>query len=308
MTEMPSKLYVPEMSKNAIAVMEKQKYLWPKADGTRETPQEMFWRVASSVAAAEVLWGATNSEPFWRQKFYEAMAELKFIPNTPTLVNAGKERGQLAACFVLPLEDNIPDIYGTLSAAAQIQTSGGGTGFSGARIRSKGSKIGSTGKISDGSNVFLSLFNDSSYKVLRQGAARKGANMWVLPVWHADIEEFIDAKTKDGILSEFNISVGITDAFMDAVQNDAPWALLDPKDMSIVKTVGACYLLNKIIDNAWKNGEPGLLFLDAANRANPTPELGMFEATNPCGEQFLLPWEACTLGHINLAKMYKDSF
>jgi ribonucleoside-diphosphate reductase alpha chain len=242
----------------------------------------------------------------WRHKFYEAMASLKFIPNTPTLVNAGKPNGQLAACFVLPVEDNIPGIYGTLSAAAQIQTSGGGTGFSGARIRCKGSAIGSTGKISDGSNVFLSLFNDSSYKVLRQGAARKGANMWVLPIWHADIEEFIDAKLKDGDLSEFNISVGITDAFMEAVSHDAPWALLDPKDMSVVKTVGAGYLLNKIIENAWKNGEPGLLFLDAANRANPTPALGAFEATNPCGEQWLLPWEACTLGHINLAKMYKD--
>lgn len=300
MTEMPSGLAVPVMSDNALAVMIKQKYLWPRSDGTHETPQEMFWRVADAVSKAE----GDDAIEYWRREFYDVMASLKFIPNTPTLVNAGKSNGQLAACFVLPIDDNIPSIYGTMGAAAQIQTSGGGTGFSGSRIRCRGSKIGSTGKVSDGSNVFLSLFNDSSYKVLRQGAARKGANMWVLPCWHADVEEFIDSKLKDGVLSEFNISVGITDAFMEAVHNDLQWDLIDPKDNSVVKTIGAVYLLNKIIDNAWSNGEPGLLFIDAANRDNPTPELGDFEATNPCGEQWLLPWEACTLGHINLAKMY----
>jgi ribonucleoside-diphosphate reductase alpha chain len=565
--------------------MKKQKYLWPKPDGTTETPAEMFWRVASTVAAAENRFGTVEFVEATAELFYDAMATNKFTPNTPTLVNAGKPNGQLAACFVLPVPDNIPEIYDTLKAQAMIQTSGGGTGFSGARIRCKNSPIGGTGKISDGSMAFLDLYNFSSWRVLRQGAARKGANMWTLPClagetgiktidgivsikdlvgrkpylystdgdgdifvqrakaifangvkriykvifddmsevrctadhrfmlsdgtyveanklkrgdsmmrmyrrieysgndkqyvyisiannshnskvpehraimaavsgasllrntdvhhknkngcdnridnlqivtqaehakihaddsgfieaghkfisdrryleepyktlhlssikhrksdhiitldevkalapqystmkglaralncdrnvfkrfgydyvksllsprrqrvstqatmalnhkvmsvvdtgvdeevyditmdgehhnfalandvfvhncWHADIEEFIDSKLVDGKLSEFNISVGITDAFMKAVENDDPWDLLDPKNMSVVKTVMARYIMDKIIDNAWKNGEPGLLFIDEANRSNPTPHLGKYEATNPC--------------------------
>jgi ribonucleoside-diphosphate reductase alpha chain len=279
---LPSGLPQPSVTPNALAVMKKQKYLWPKDDGSTETPAEMFWRVASAVGAAEAEFGYPELVDVYTNKFYAAMASNEFTPNTPTLVNAGKPDGQLAACFVLPINDNIPEIYDTLKAQAMIQTSGGGTGFSGARIRCKNSKIGGTGKVSDGSVAFLDLYNFSSFRILRQGAARKGANMWVLPVWHADLEEFIDSKLVDGKLSEFNISVGITDSFMDAVGRGLEWNLLDPKDMSIVKTVSAKALMDHIIDNAWKNGEPGLLFIDEANRHNPTPSLGTFEATNPC--------------------------
>lgn len=303
MSKMPVGLFVPEMSDTALKVMKKQKYLWPTETG-QETPQEMFWRVASHVATAERVWNRKD-ELDVAYYFYDAMAQLKFMPNTPTLTNAGMENGQLAACFVLPIPDSIPEIYHTLRATSMIHTSGGGTGFSGARLRCKGSTIGKRGKTSPGSNSFLRIFNNSS-KEITQGAVRHGANMWVLPVWHADIEEFIDIKKTDGEISTFNISVGITDDFMKAVEYDVAWDLRDPKDWSVVKTVGARWLMDKIIDNAWLNGDPGVLFIDTANRDNPTPGLGAFEATNPCGEQWLLPWEACTLGHINLAKMVLD--
>jgi ribonucleoside-diphosphate reductase alpha chain len=263
----------------------------------------MFMRVAKFVAGVEGKWDDDADTDASARQFYDMMASREFMPNTPTLVNSGKPGGQLSACFVLPIEDSTRSIYKTLGDAAAVQTSGGGTGFSGARLRSNGSVVGSTGKKSGGNIPVLKLYNSSSKEFITQGSARRGANMWVLPVWHADIEEFITCKDKDGEIAEFNISVGITDAFMTAVNLNHVWSLLDPKDKRVVKVVQARELFERIVEHAWLSGDPGLVFLDTMNKDNPTPALGDYEATNPCGEQPLLPYEACTLGHLNLGLM-----
>lgn len=297
------KIREPSLHENALKVLKKQLYLWPRADGTQETPGEMFARVAEFVASAEKKWGASDTVVGnWAITFRDIMVDKDFIPNSPCLQNAGREKGQLAACFVLPIDDSIESIYQTLQHTAQIQASGGGTGFSGARLRSKGSPVGKWGKKSDGNIPFIELYNFSSKKVLLQGSARKGANMYVIPVWHADVEEFINLKKDpDSSITQFNISVGATDEFMKAVENDTDWDLIDPH-AGVVKTVRARELFDRIVENAWITGDPGLIFLDRANEDNPTPSIGLYEATNPCGEQPLLPYEACVLGHLNLGQ------
>lgn len=301
----------PRFSPNGIKVLSKQKYLWPLADGTQETPAQLVQRVATFIAKAETKWGTQEDADELANIFYEMMAAGRFIPNSPTLGNAGKEKGQLAACFVLPIDDSIEAIYDTLKLTAIIQASGGGTGFSGARLRPKGSPVGTTGKVSDGNIPFIELYNFSSKRVLLQGSARKGANMWIIPIDHPDIEEFIDLKKDpDSPITQFNISVGMTDAFMRIINGETPteeWHLRDPRDGHIVKTVSASQLFNKIIDNAWAGGDPGLFFINRANRDNPTPQVGKYEATNPCGEQPLLPYEACTLGHLNLGSYFIEN-
>lgn len=300
----------PKFSPNGIKVLTKQKYLWPLPDGTTETPAQLVKRVADNVAKAEQVWGTEQDAKDISTIFYDMMADGRFIPNSPTLNNAGKPDGQLAACFVLPIDDSIESIYDTLKLTARIQASGGGTGFSGGRLRSKGSAVGKTGKTSDGNIPFIELYNFSSKRVLLQGSARKGANMWIIPIDHADVEEFIDLKKDpNSPITQFNISVGMTDAFMKIITGQtkaSDWHLKDPKDGRIVKTVDAFELFNRIVNNAWAGGDPGLFFIDRANRDNPTPQVGKYEATNPCGEQPLLPYEACTLGHLNLSKYYRS--
>jgi ribonucleoside-diphosphate reductase alpha chain len=274
-----SKLIV---SKNGIQVLQRQKYLWPKEDGSIETPDEMFLRVATFVGNNNLNKLDNKDTPEIIDVYYQLMSYGQFIPNTPTLLNAGKPNAQLSACFVLPIDDSIDSIYTTLANTAKIVASGGGVGFSGARLRSKGSPVGKNGKISDGNIPFIKLFNFSSREVLIQGSARKGAHIWVLPVWHPDIEDFIDLK-KDpsNDISQFNISVGITDAFMQAVMSDADWELIDPITNKI-KVVKAMELYNKIIDSAWTTGDPGCIFLDTLNQCNPTPDIGTYEGVNPC--------------------------
>jgi ribonucleoside-diphosphate reductase alpha chain len=280
---MPSDLMTPEISDNGMKVLKKQLYLWPKAGDTQETPKEMFWRVATFVASAEKEFGASDDEvASIARKFYDSMASGKFIPNTPTLVNAGKDKGQLAACFVVAVDDSTEAIYQTMKNAALIQTSGGGVGYSGANLRPRGSSVSTTGKISGGSNTVLKLYNASAEIFITQGSARRGANMWILPVWHLDILEFIDIKKKDGEISNFNISVAITDDFMNAVVTDSQWGLRDPRFKDPITTIKARDLYNKIINAAWFNGEPGCVFIDAMNRDNPTPHVGQYTSTNPC--------------------------
>lgn len=265
-----------------------------------ETPAEMFQRVAACVAAAE----QEYREPVVQtaEAFYQAMADLAFLPNTPTLVNAGRPQGQLAACFVLPVEDSLASIFTTLKHTALIHQSGGGTGFSFSSLRPAGDVVRSTGGKASGPVSFIGIF-DAATEVVRQGSVRRGANMGVLRVDHPDIEAFVKAKQDRTMLTNFNLSVGITDAFMQAVRQGAPFGLVNPRTGLVVKELDARALFDLICRMAWENGEPGLFFLDTVNRANPTPHLGSFASPNPCSEQPLLPYESCTLGSINLNKV-----
>jgi len=267
-----------------------------------ETPADMFRRVASHVALGEELHGDDAAQA--EEEYYQLMSELIFLPNSPTLINAGRERAQLAACFVLPVEDTLGGIFETLKNAALIHQSGGGTGFSFSRLRSRGERVASTGGESSGPVSFMHIYNAAT-QVVKQGAVRSGANMAILRVDHPDIEEFITAKRRHDVLNNFNLSVAITDGFMKAVEEDGPFALVSPADGRTVKTVKARQIFSLLVRLAWENGEPGLFFLDTVNRFNPTPELGVFEAPNPCSEQPLLPYESCVLGSVNLTKLIK---
>ena len=256
-----------------------------------ETPKDMFWRVASTIAEVEEKYGAEPEEiAVLAKRFYEMMAFGYWLPNSPTLMNAGRPLGQLSACFVLPVEDALTNgkdgIYDTLTAMARIHQSGGGTGFSFSRLRPSGSVVRSTTGVASGPVSFMSLY-DASTNVVKQGGTRRGANMGILRVDHPDIEAFIDCKQDTSQITNFNISVGITDEFMGAL------AMGDPD---------ATRIWDKICQNAWNTGEPGLFFIDEANRHNPVPHLGDYEATNPCGEQPLLPYDVCNLGSLNLSK------
>lgn len=277
------------LSPNALSVLERR-YLKKDINGNvTETPKDMFRRVAHYVAQNEV----------YEEIFYSMMTEFKFLPNSPTLMNAGRELGQLAACFVLPIEDSMEGIFEALKNAALIHKSGGGTGFSFSRLRSKGSKVRSTGGVASGPVSFMKVFDIATEQV-KQGGTRRGANMAVLRVDHPDIMEFVRCKD-NGNLSNFNISVGVTNVFMDAVKTQSSYDLIDPRTNQKTGTLHAGDVYQAIIDQAWKTGDPGILFLDRINADNPTPTLGEIESTNPCGEQPLLPYEACTLGSINLA-------
>ncbi|MGI6093339.1 MAG: adenosylcobalamin-dependent ribonucleoside-diphosphate reductase [Veillonellaceae bacterium] len=267
-----------------------------------ETPDQMFWRVAEHVAQGEELYQADKNQA--AEEYYKLMSNLAFLPNSPTLMNSGKANAQLAACFVLPIRDSLSDIFETLKNAVLVHHSGGGTGFSFSRLRPQGDVVRERAGKASGPLAFISIF-DAVAQTVKQGAVRSGANMAVLRVDHPDIKEFIIAKHNNTELNNFNLSVGVTDSFMTAVEKDTDFALVNPRTGHPTVRVRARSIFDLIVDMAWQNGEPGLFFLDTVNRANPTPELGDFESPNPCSEQPLLPYESCTLGSINLTRMLK---
>jgi len=295
----------PIISGNAKVVLERR-YLRKNDQGDPiETPTDMFRRVAHHVAQAEMHYDGSGTAEEMEAIFYRMMTEFRFLPNSPTLMNAGRRLGQLAACFVLPVEDSMEGIFDALKNAAIIHKSGGGTGFSFSRLRPKNSRVGTTGGVASGPVSFMKVFNTATEQV-KQGGTRRGANMAILRVDHPDILEFIQCKEKDSDLNNFNISVGITDAFMDALKKGSDYDLIDPQEKRVTGRLSSIEVFDAIVHHAWKNGDPGIVFLDRINRDNPTPTLGEIESTNPCGEQPLLPMESCNLGSINLAKFVTE--
>jgi ribonucleoside-diphosphate reductase alpha chain len=296
------------LSENAKRVL-KRRYLKKNHQGKIiETPEQMFRRVARHIAKAEKKYGDPSTEHLerWEETFYDVMTESKFLPNSPTLMNAGRRLGQLAACFVLPVEDSMEGIFGALHHAALIHKSGGGTGFAFSRLRPKNSTVGTTGGVASGPVSFMKIFNTATEQV-KQGGTRRGANMAILRVDHPDIMEFIFSKENNSELNNFNISVGVSNNFMEAAAKEEDYDLIDPRDQSTIGTLNAREVYQTLVKQAWKNGDPGIIFLDRINRDNPTPQLGDIESTNPCGEQPLLPMEACNLGSINLAKFVMEN-
>lgn len=297
----------PQLTPNSKAVLERR-YLVKDVDGKiLETPEALFWRVAEFIANGDSHFGKSPSEiKALSQQFYELMATLEFLPNSPTLMNANRPLAQLSACFVLPINDSMESIFETLKHTALIHQSGGGTGFNFSHLRPTGDPVRSSMGVSSGPVSFMEVYNAAT-EAIKQGGTRRGANMAVLRIDHPDIEQFITAKNDLRKVTNFNISVTITDEFMQALKEDKPFELKHPGSGEPVKTVAAKELFQSIVDSAWQTGEPGVIFIDEINRHNPTPKVGQIESTNPCGEVPLLPYEACNLGSINLGKMLTEN-